>query len=190
MSPVPALGVARLARFRADGLASFDATRQGLLNALAPWLGFAVVGAVLGLAGGSAQAALGGLLSCLVGLMAPLVLSESLARMWGAAAGWLRYSVAFMWCQWIMLPAVLVAMLGAGALVALGLPGAAAELLAGLALLCYALALNLFVARRALLLSLPRALMLVVAVNLGTALLALGPTVLAGLLNEEPVALP
>ncbi len=52
MSLSAASGVARLARFRADGLAAFDASPVGLLNALAPWLAFALVGGGLALAGG------------------------------------------------------------------------------------------------------------------------------------------
>lgn len=180
MSLSAAAGVLRLARFRADGLAAFDASATGLLNALAPWLAFALVGCLLALVGGSARAAAVELLGSLVAVLAPLVLSHALAQLWGRGEAWLRYAVALTWCQWVM-PAVLLlgAMLG-GALIALGIPGSAAETLAGLAVLGYALALHVFLARRGLALSLWRAGVVVVAVNLGTAVLAFGPLLLGG----------
>ena len=70
MSFPPAVGVARLARFRSDGLAAFEATPSGLMNALAPWLAFALVGFVLVLVSGSADTALGDLLGTVVALLA------------------------------------------------------------------------------------------------------------------------
>jgi hypothetical protein len=175
MSFPVAIGVARLARFRADGLAAFDASPAGLLNALAPWLAFALVGFVLMLVAGSPVEALGGLLGTVVALLAPAVLSELLTRLWGREAAWLRYAVAFIWCQWIMPPALLVAMLGSGMLVAAGMPGQIAELLGAIALLVYALALHFFIARQALDLSRWRTAVIVATVNLGTGVLVMVP---------------
>jgi hypothetical protein len=183
MSLAAASGVARLARFRADGLTAFDASPVGLLNALAPWVAFALVGGGLALAGGTPRAAAEGLLGSLVAVLAPPVLSEWLARLWGRAAAWLRYAVALTWCQWVMPPALLGAVLASGVLIALGVPPDAAELLAGLAALGYALALHVFLARRGLSLSLWRAGIVVVAVNLGTAALAFGPLLLGSALG-------
>lgn len=179
MSLSAAAGVARLARFRADGLAAFDASPVGLLNALAPWFAFALVGGGLAFAGGAPRSAAVELLGSLVALLAPPVLSQGLAQVWGRASAWLRYAVAATWCQWMMPPALLGAVLASGLLVALGVPQKVAETLAGLAAVAYALALHLFLARRGLALSLWRAGVVVVAVDLGTAALAWGPLLLA-----------
>jgi hypothetical protein len=170
-----AIGVARLARFRADGLAAFDATPTGLLNALAPWFAFALVGFVLVLVAGAPGTALGDLLGTLVALLTPAVLSHAIARLWGREAAWLRYAVAVVWCQWVMPPALLVALVVSGVLVAIGLPDQQAALVGALALLAYALALNFFIARRALSLSLWRTVALVAIVNVGTGALVTVP---------------
>ena len=180
MSLAAAAGVARLARFRADGLAAFDASAVGLLNALAPWVAFALVGCLLTLAAGAPRAALEGLLGSLVAVLSPPVLSQALARLWDRASSWPRYAVAATWCQWLMPPALLAAVLGSGVLIALGMPQSAAETLAGLAMVVYALALHVFLARRGLALAPWRAVVLVLAVQFGTATLTLGPLLLAG----------
>lgn len=185
MSLVAAAGVARLARFRADGFAAFDASPVGLLNALAPWFAFALVGGGLALAGGTPRAAAGELLGSLVALLAPPVLSQGLAQLWGRAAVWLRYAVAAVWCQWVMPPALMAAVLGSGVLIALGVPEHVAEMVAGLAALGYTLALHVFLARRGLSLSLWRAGVVVAAVNLGTAGLAFGPLLLGSAWGAE-----
>jgi hypothetical protein len=183
MSLPAAIGVARLARFRADGLASFEATPTGLLNALAPWVAFALVGFVLVLVSGSAGTALGDLLGTLVALLTPAVLSEPLARLWGRDAAWMRYAVALTWCQWVMPPALLAAVVVSGMLVASGLPDDIAELVGALALLVYALALHFFVARHALALSRWRAIALVAMINVGTGALVTVPVLLRSALE-------
>jgi hypothetical protein len=179
MSLAAAAGVARLARFRADGFAAFDATPVGLLNALAPWMAFALVGGGLALAGGAPRTATADLLGSVVALLAPPVLSQALAQFWGRAAAWPRYAVAATWCQWLMPPTLLAAVLASGVLAAAGVPQEAAETLAGLAALGYALALHVFLARRGLALALWRAGVTVAAVNVGTAALAFGPLLAA-----------
>lgn len=178
MSAGAAVGVARLAWFRADGLAAFDASPTGLLNALAPWLAFALVGAVLALVAGAVREAVVDLLASVVGLLAPPVLSQALAQLWGRGAAWLRYAVAVTWCQWLMPPVLLIALMLGGLLMAAGLPQNAAEVLSGLIVVAYALALHWFLARRGLDLSAWRAVLLVLAVNVGTGVLAFGPLLL------------
>jgi len=181
MSFPAAIGVARLARFRADGLAGFDASPMGLLNALAPWFAFALVGFVLVLVTGSARAALGDLAGTTVALLTPPVLSHALARRWGREDAWMRYAVAFAWCQWVMPPALLAMVVLSGMLVAAGMPDALAELLGAMALLVYALALHWFVARHALSLSRWRTALLVAAINLGTGALVSVPVLIQGM---------
>ena len=183
MSMPAAIGVARLARFRAEGLASFDASPGGLLNALAPWLAFALVGFLLMLVGGEAGTALADLLITLVWLLTPVVLSEALASFWGRREAWLRYAVAFTWCQWIMPPVFVLAMLASGMLVAAGVSEDIAELIGALALLAYALSLHYFIARHALSLSRWRAVVFVAIVNLGTGALVTVPVLVHGALE-------
>lgn len=178
-----AIGVARLARFRADGLARFDASPGGLLAALTPWFAFAIVGFGLMLAQGEAVDALADLLATTVVLLAPPVLSHALARRFGREGEWLRYSVAFTWSQWVMPPALVLAMLGGGLLIAAGVPERGADMLSALALLAYALSLHWFIAQRALALSRWRTAAFVLVVNLGTGAAIYLPALLHGALE-------
>jgi hypothetical protein len=180
MKPSAAVGMARLARFCADGLSAFDASPPGLLAALAPWLAFALVGSGLELLNGQPLTAATDLLASVVALLAPPVLSQALALAWGRDAAWLRYSVAMTWCQWLIFPALLGGMLAHLLLTLLGAPAAVVHSLAALGVLGYALALQLFITRTALVLPLWRAAVTVVAVNLGTLMVTFGPLVLAG----------
>jgi hypothetical protein len=160
MRPAVAIGVARLARFNAGGLAAFDATPAGLLNAFAPWLAFTLVAFAFMLLAGSPAEALGDLLGTLVALLTPAVLSEALARLWGREAAWLRYAVAFVWCQWIMPPALLATVVLSAVLAAAGVPDGTAERIGGFALLA---------------LSRWRTIATVAIVNIGTGALVFGP---------------
>jgi len=178
-----AIAVVRLARFRADGLAAFDATPTGLLNALAPWLAFALVGFVLTLVAGAPDSALGELLGVVVALLTPPVLSYSAARLWGREAAWMRYAVAVVWCQWVIPPAFLASAFVSGALVEVGLPQDEAMLAGILSLLAYALSLNFFIARHALDLSRWRTAALLAIVNVGTGALVTAPSLVQAALE-------
>jgi multisubunit Na+/H+ antiporter MnhG subunit len=156
-----------------------------LLNALAPWLAFALVGFVLMLVAGSARQAAADLLASVVALLTPPVVSQALARLWGRQEAWLRYAVAFTWCQWIMPVALLAVLLGSGLLVAAGLPESIAELLAVLALLVYAVSLHGFVIRHALALSRWRTAIMVIAINLGTVAVVVVPTLLNDVMEAD-----
>jgi hypothetical protein len=180
MSMQAGAGVARLARFRADGLRAFEATPGALLNALTPWLAFALVGFVLMVVAGSARQALGDLLASVVALLTPPVVSQALARLWGRQEAWLRYAVAFTWCQWVMPVALLASLMASGLLMAAGLPESLAELFAALSFLVYAVSLHGFVIRSGLALSRWRTAVMLLAINLGTVAAVLVPT----LLNE------
>lgn len=174
------IGIARLARFRADGFAHFSATPLGLANSLAPLLAFPLVGAALQLAQGQVHAALADLLATIVALLVPLVVTHALAARWDRQAEWYRYATACNWCQWAVL-AMFVAMLTAMMIlasmgVAVG-PGASLVVLVGVA--GYGIALHWFLARIGLVLSRRRALALILAADLLTTALVLGPRLLA-----------
>jgi hypothetical protein len=173
------LGIARLARGRADGLTQFGDTRKAFLGSLAPLLAFPLVGSGLMMAQGGGLAAAADMLATFCVLLAPAVLSHVLARLWDREALWMRFATAFNWCQWAI-PAVAAALLLVlGVLIQLGLPNQVAGVVAVLSLTGYGLWLHWFLARHGLRLSGWRALALVVAVNFGTAALAIGPRLLA-----------
>jgi len=173
------IGLARLARFRADGLDHFGDTAQAYLTSLAPLLGFALVGATLMLLHGDARAALSELLSTIIVLLAPAVISSALARGWGREAEWARFAVALNWCQWVVPIVFFLCLLLSGVLVAAGWGEDQAVMVADLVVVIYGVSLQWFVARKALGVRRGRAALLVVAMNIGTGVLALGPRLLA-----------
>jgi len=105
--------------------------------------------------------------------------AHPLAVAWRREPEWLRYATAFNWCQWAVPLAAGAALLLVAVMIALGLPQRIGVLIVLLALLGYALALHWFIARSGLRLSAMRAAVLVVLVNLGTAILVLGPGLLS-----------
>jgi hypothetical protein len=169
------IGIARIARGRADGMQQFGATRDALLASLAPLVAFPLVGGVLMLLDGGGLAALSDLMATLCALIAPLVLSFELARLWRRQQFWLRFATAFNWCQWVIPIVGGLLLMAFGVLAAFGLPRAAARSGVLVALVAYGLWLHWFLARHGLGLSRVRALLLVLAVNLTTAMLVLGP---------------
>ena len=176
-------GIARLVRFHADGFANFTATPMGFMNSLAPMLAFPLVGGVLLLLGGATRVAAIDVLGSLVALLGPAVLSHLLAQFWRREAQWLRYVVAYNWCQAAMTLVAVVLVVGmltaahANA-AALGLLG-----LTVLALAIYWLALSWFMVSRGLNLSWWRAVLFVVLLNFGTGVLVLGPRMAAGTMS-------
>ncbi|HEX4171737.1 MAG TPA: hypothetical protein VHY82_04595 [Acetobacteraceae bacterium] len=171
------IGIVRIARGRADGMAQFGATRDAFLTSLAPLIAFPLVGGVLMALGGGGLAALSDLMATLCALIAPLVLSFEVARLWRRQEFWLRFATAFNWCQWVI-PVVGILLLAAfGSLAAVGLPPSVAQIGIVLALVSYALWLHWFLARHGLGLSRWRALLMVFAVNFATLLLVVGPRV-------------
>jgi hypothetical protein len=177
------LGIARIATGHADGLAQFGDTPDAFLHSLAPLVAFPLVGALLLVFQGGVQAALSDLLTTLCALLAPPVLTFEAARLWGRSDAWLRFAVAFNWCQWaIPVLAMLLVML-AGVLLAIGVPSNIGLVLVVAGLAGYGMWLHWFLARNGLGLGAWRAVVLVVGVNLVTIFLVLGPTLLAGALD-------
>jgi hypothetical protein len=169
------LGIALVARGRREGLARFGTTEDAFLASLAPWIAFPLVASGLILLSGEGWDAAREFLIPLCLVLAPPVLSQALAQAWGRQAAWLHYATAFNWCQWAVPAMGTVLLLILGLLLNAGLPQDAAALAFVLGLAAYALWLNWFVTRHGLGLGPWRAALLVVLVNAGTALLALGP---------------
>ena len=87
------------------------------------------------------------LLATLCALLAPPVLSYSLARYWGREALWLRFATAFNWCQWAIPAIACLCCWRCSLLIALGVPNDAAGHLWILGLAGYGLWLHWFLAR-------------------------------------------
>ena len=182
MTPRPGLvmlGVLRLALLRAEGIDEFGTTPHAFLASLAPLVAFPVAGSVMAVLSGAGAEAVAALLGTLVALLAPPVLSEAMARRFDRAGEWLRYATAFNWTRWAMLMALAFGLLLMGVLDGAGLSEHAAFALGLLAVALYGMVLDWFVALVGLRLVWWRAVLVVLAVNGGSALLFLAPRLLA-----------
>jgi len=177
------LGIARLARFRADGFEQFGHTPQAFLNSLAPLLAFPLVSGLIRMFGGAGHDALVNVLVSIIALVAPAVISYYFALAWGRDALWLRYAVAFNWCEAAMFLVAVFLLLLPGTAVATDAAVWAFVLMAIALLLAYWLILNGFLARQGLRISVLRAAVLVIVVNLGTGSLVKGPWLLEALIG-------
>ena len=164
-------GLVLLGRGREEGLRHFEATPQGVLAGLAPWIAFLLVGGAMlvlrdhPLAGADLSAL------SLCSLLLPPVISQVLARAWRREAHWLRFATASLWCAWLMPLAYLVGLLLASVLLAAGLPAKAAPFALCGVLGGYWLWLHFFLARAGLQLTRLRASLLVAAEIAGYAVL-------------------
>lgn len=173
------VGILRIARGRSDGIGCFGATPQAFLSSLAPLIAFPLVGTALSLAHVGPLRALTELAVTLCGLLAPAVISYEMARLWKRGDAWVRFATAFNWCEWILPIVACLVMLPLGVAMNAGLSETLASTVLILCLVFYGLWLHWFLARKALELSVARAILLVLVVNLGTAAVILGPHLLA-----------
>jgi hypothetical protein len=173
------LGILRIARGRADGIAYFGSTPQAFLSSLAPLVAFPLVGSILALFSEGPRRALTGLAMTLCALLTPAVLSHELARIWKRGDDWARFATAFNWCEWILPVLACLIMVPLSVAIGAGMSETAASLLLVSCLGTYGLWLHWFLARNALALSKTRAVALVFLVNLGTAVVVMGPRLLA-----------
>ena len=186
MTPEPAakrnvaLGILRLARGRADGMAQFAGTPQAVLSALAPLVAMMIVALAVALLGAAPPALRDTLVAGGVGLLAQLVLSYEVAQRWGRGAEWFRFAAAFCWCQWAAPLAMAVLIVVMSLMLAAGLPEELTARAGLLALLGYGLWLHWFLARQGLALSRLRALALVLMVDVAAAVLINLPEWLTG----------
>jgi nitrate reductase gamma subunit len=174
-------GVLLLATFRAEGFGWVEGSVADVLASLAPLLGFPLALGVLLLLSGALRE-LTVPLAAVAMFLAPLVVSEAVARVLGREAEWGRYAAAYNWCQWPLALGAAAALLGAAILVSLGVPATAAAIVAMLAMSLYQLVLHWFLAWRGLRLSGPRAVLMTLAAD-GAATVVL---VLFMLLGGQP----
>jgi hypothetical protein len=173
------VGILRVARGRADGIAYFGTSPQAFLSSLAPLLAFPLVGAVLGAFSEGPRRALTGLAMTVCALLTPAVVSYELARFWKRTDAWVRFATAFNWCEWILPVLACLIMVPLSVAISVGLSETATSLILLGCLGAYGLWLHWFLARNALGLSRLRAIVLVCLVNLGTVAAVMGPRLLA-----------
>jgi len=172
------LGILRVARGRADGIGCFGGTAQAFLASLAPLVAFPLVGAALGLFTEGPRRALTSLAMTICALLTPAVVSFELARFWHRSNAWLRFATAFNWCEWTLPVIACLVMVPLSFAIDAGLDETSASLVLVGVLGAYGLWLHWFLARKALALSVFRAVLLVFVVNLGTVAAVMGPRLL------------
>jgi hypothetical protein len=173
------VGILRIACGRADGVSCFGSSPQSFLSSLAPLIAFPLVGAVLGMFSDGPRSALTGLAMTICALLTPAVVSYELARIWKRSDSWAQFATAFNWCEWILPVLACLVMVPLSLAISAGMSEATASIILVCCLGLYGLWVHWFLARKALALSGLRAVVLVFLVNLGTAVVVLGPRLLA-----------
>lgn len=173
------VGILRVARGRVDGIDCFGSGTQAFLSSLAPLAAFALVGSVLGMFTQGPRRALTSLAMTLCALLTPAVISFELACLWKRADNWAKFATAFNWCEWILPVLACLLMVPLSVAISAGMNETTASLLLVSGLGAYGLWLHWFLARKALGLSGFRAVVLVFLVNVGTALVVMGPRMLS-----------
>jgi hypothetical protein len=167
-------GVLLCARGRPEGIAQFGDTSQAFVSSLIPLIVFPLLRAVLipsgdGLPRGTI------LLATVTAVLATAVLSHLMAQVFRQEPRWKRYATAVNWNTWILQFGVIIALVAATGLAAAGMNPKMALIGSFVALAVYALWLQFFLARHGLSLSRVRAVLLILAVNAGTAALVMVP---------------
>lgn len=173
-------GILRVGTFQADGVAEFEATPQAFLTSLVPLLTLPLAGGLVMALRGHVAEALASVLANVVVLLAPPVAAHALAGRWRREGLWLRYAVAYNWCQWAVAIALVVAMLAGSMMIAVGFPETMTASLLVLGLAGYAIVLNWFLARTAMRLSGGQAAMFIVLVWLAALVLIMAPALIGG----------
>jgi len=175
-----ALGLLLIGTGRQAGFAQFGANADAFLASLAPLLAFLIVLAAALAWSGNALAGLAFFLSAVCDLLAPVVIVDLFCRLWHRRQHWALYANVLNCAQWLMLAALVLLLPLASLTVAAGLSPAAAAGLMIAAFALYAMWFHWFTARHVLDISCGRALLVMLAVVFGTALLLQVPVVLAG----------
>ena len=175
-----ALGLMLIGTGRAAGFAQFGASTEAFLASLAPWLGLLVV-----LAGAIAWSGRPGLglaffLVALCNLLAPSVIADAFCRVWDRRQHWALYANVLNCAQWLILVVIVLLLPLATLAVAAGLSQDSTVRLMMATLVAYVMWFHWFAARHVLQVSPARALVVMLGVLFGTALLVHLPAALAG----------
>ena len=168
-----ARGLWMLARGRPEAFALLGGQNRDYLNSLAPLVAFMIVIGAVEAVSGHVVRGVGVSLSSLCGLLAPPVIAEPLARRWGCMDRWALFANLLNWLTILMAPVLALAVIIGVLLAGAGLPVLDAAAIIVVSALCYVTWLQWFAARRGLGLSRWRAVQLLVAIQIGTGLLAL-----------------
>jgi hypothetical protein len=183
-----ALGLLLVGLGRPAGFAQFGGTADAFLASLAPLLGFLIVlcGALAWT--GHRLLALTFFLVLVCDLLAPAVIADLFCRLWHRREHWARYANVLNWTPWLFVALFTVLMPVAATFVSAGVSPAfaAACVLAVLGL--YGMWFNWFTARHVLDLSRGRALLVMLSVVLGTALLLQVPVTLSEMAGMKPAS--
>jgi hypothetical protein len=167
-------GLTKLAQGDATGILHFGHTPRAFLLSLVPMIALPLTIGFATIVSGAVVQALEDLTASLCVLLLPPVICHVLAKAWKREELWLRFAVAFNWCQFGLSVLCIGALLALG--VVLGTAGASANsdmAMAVVALMClgivgYGLWLHWFVARCGLAVSGGRAALVVLATYAGT----------------------
>jgi hypothetical protein len=183
-----ALGLLLVGLGRPAGFAQFGGTVDAFLASLAPLLGFLIVlcGALAWT--GHWLMALTFFLVLVCDLLAPAVIADLFCRLWHRREHWARYANVLNCTPWLFIALFMLLMPLAASCVSAGLNPAmaAAGVMAALGL--YGMWFNWFAARYVLHLSRTRALLVTLAVILGTALILQVPVTLSELAGMKPAS--
>ncbi len=175
-----AFGLLLIGTGRVAGFAQFGGNADAFLASLAPLLAFLIVLSGVVAWSGQPRTGLSAMLTGLCDLLAPAVIADLFCRLWRRRQRWALYANVLNCAQWLML-AVLVLLLPLASLGnALGLSVPQAGLLLMVVFVLYVMWFHWFTARHALDLSRGRALLVMLAVVLGTGLLLQVPMAVAG----------
>jgi hypothetical protein len=164
-------GLLLLAAGRTEGFAQFGADTDAFLASLAPLVAFTLVSAGIVALSGKLLVGTELFLLSLIGILAPPIIADPLCRRWQRSAEWPLYANILNWSKLLYLMvfplgiAIAAAIPPAGFFIALGLLG-------------YAFWFQWFIARGALRLSRSRALLMLLATQIGTNLLVILPLML------------
>jgi hypothetical protein len=181
-----ALGLLLVGIGRPAGFAYFGGSAEAFLASLAPLLGFLLV--LCGALAWTGKWLLGltFFLVLVCDLLAPAVIADLFCRLWHRREHWARYANVLNCTPWLFIGLFLLLMPVAATFEAVGLNPviAAAAVLALLGV--YGLWFNWFAARHVLELSHGRALLVMLSVVLGTALLLQVPVTLSEMAGMQP----
>lgn len=167
-------GVLRLARGDASGIGLFGHTVPSFLRSLIPLAALPVAIGLRTFAIGEGLRAIIDLAGATCVLLLPPVISHGLAKRWNREEWWLRYAIAFNWCQVGLTIACMALVIGLRVLFVLtGATTLTPGFVAGVVAFCfvivgYGLWLHWFVARWGLGLSKAKAALVVLATYAGT----------------------
>lgn len=183
-----ALGLLLIGTGRPAGFAQFGATSDAFLASLAPWLALIIVLAATTAWAGHPELGIAFFLIAVCNLLAPAVIAEAFCRLWDRRDHWALYANVLNCSQWLTAAMFLLLLPFASATLALGAPLVVATGLLLGGWVAYVLWFHYFAARHALNLSRGRAVVVMLAVVIGTFVLLQIPAVLVGRSSVDEMA--